>query len=64
MPIRDRVMALVAMVEQGKYVEAIHEFYTEDATMQENGEPPRGGGDRVVEGERFFHDPEQLRRLS
>ena len=52
MPSRERVMALVAMVEQGKFVEAIEEFYTEDATMQENGEPPRGGRDRLVEGER------------
>ena len=45
-------MALIAMVEQGKYVEAIEEFYTEDATMQENGEPPRGGRDKLMEGER------------
>ena len=52
MPSRERVMALIAMVEQGKYVEAIEEFYTEDATMQENGEPPRGGRQRLVEGER------------
>ena len=52
MPRRERVMALIAMVEQGKYVEAISEFYTENATMQENGEPPRGGRDRLMEGER------------
>lgn len=52
MPDRERVVALIAMVEQGKFVEAIEEFYTEDATMQENGEPPRGGRDRLVEGER------------
>lgn len=92
MPIRERVVALIAMVEQGKFVEAIQEFYTEDATMQENGKPPRGGRDRLVEGERkvlaahkeartlpgssfvldgdriaeerFFYDPEQMRRLS
>lgn len=52
MPSRERVVALIAMVEQGKYVEAIEAFYTEDATMQENGEPPRGGRDRLMEGER------------
>jgi ketosteroid isomerase-like protein len=52
MPGRERVMALIAMVEQGKFVEAIEEFYTEDATMQENGEPPRGPRDKLVEGER------------
>jgi len=61
MPSRERVEAFVAMVEQGRYVEAIQEFYAEDATMQENGEPPRGGrealaeGDRIAE-ERFFYD--------
>lgn len=52
MPSRERVAALVAMVEAGKYVEAIEEFYAEDATMQENQQPPRGGRDKLVEGER------------
>ena len=52
MPSRERVLALVAMVGKGKYVEAIGEFYAEDATMQENGEPPRGGRARLMEGER------------
>ena len=52
MPSRERVVALIAMVEQGKYVEAIGEFYTGDATMRENGEPPRGGRDRLMAGER------------
>jgi ketosteroid isomerase-like protein len=45
-------MALVAMVEQGKYVEAIEEFYAEGATMQENDAPPRGGRDVLVAGEK------------
>ena len=52
MPSRDRVAALVAMVEAGKFVEAIEQFYTEDATMQENDAPPRGPRDRLVEHER------------
>ena len=43
MPSRERVAALIARVEQGKYVEALQEFYAEDATMQENGNPPRVG---------------------
>lgn len=51
MPTRERVAALVAMVEQGSYVEAIREFYAEDASMQENGEPPRSGRDRLIEHE-------------
>ena len=52
MPSRERVAALMAMVEQGKFVEALEEFYTEDATMQENSAPPRVGRDRLVEHER------------
>jgi len=51
MPSRERVEALIAMVEQGKYVEAIREFYAEDASMQENDEPPRAGRDRLIEHE-------------
>jgi ketosteroid isomerase-like protein len=52
MPSRERVAALIAMVEQGKFVEAIEAFYTEDATMQENQQPPRGPRATLVEGER------------
>jgi ketosteroid isomerase-like protein len=52
MPSRERVLALIAMVEQGKYVEAIEAFYAVNATMRENNEPPRGGRDKLVEGER------------
>ena len=52
MPSRERVAALISMVEQRKYVEAIQEFYAGDATMQENGAPPRVGRDRLVEHER------------
>ena len=51
-PTRERVRALIALVEQGKYVEAIEQFYAEDATMQENNQPPRGGRDELVEGEK------------
>lgn len=52
MPSRERVAALVAMVEAGKFVEAIEEFYTADATMQENNDPPRGGREVLMAGER------------
>jgi len=51
MPSRERAAALVAMVEAGKFVEAIEAFYTEDATMQENQQPPRGPRAKLVEGE-------------
>ena len=42
MPSRERVMAMIEMVEEGNFVL---------------------DGDRIAE-ERFFHDPEQTRRLS
>ena len=48
MPSRERVEALIARVEAGKYVEAIGEFYAEDASMQENLQPPRKGRDALV----------------
>jgi len=51
MPSRERVLALIAMVEQGKYVEAIREFYAQDASMQENQEPLRVGRDRLIDHE-------------
>ena len=43
MPTRERVQAFVAMVEAGDYVEAIRQFYTDDATMQENLGTTRAG---------------------
>ena len=52
MPSRERVAALIERVEQGKYVEALQEFYAEDATMQENGNPPRVGLKALVEQSR------------
>jgi ketosteroid isomerase-like protein len=52
MPDRDRVEALVAMVEAGRYDEAIEAFYHPHASMQENQAPPRVGRDGLVAGER------------
>lgn len=51
MPDRERVAALVATVEAGRFVEAIERFYHQDATMQENGEAPRVGRDVLIAGE-------------
>ena len=48
MPTRERVQAFVTMVEAGDYVAAIREFYTEDATMQENLGTVRAGRDALV----------------
>jgi hypothetical protein len=52
MPNRDRVQALIALVEQGKFVEALETFYAEDASMQENTAPPRRGLAKLVAHER------------
>ncbi|SFI39268.1 Ketosteroid isomerase-related protein [Collimonas sp. OK307] len=51
MPSREHVQSFIALVVQGKYVEAIQEFYAEDASMQENQEPPRKGIQLLVAGE-------------
>jgi len=50
--VRERVQALIAMAEDGKFLEAIQEFYAENATMQENGRPPRIGLAALLENER------------
>ncbi|MEO8113207.1 MAG: nuclear transport factor 2 family protein [Phenylobacterium sp.] len=52
MPDRERVEALVAMVEAGKFVEAIEAFYHPEASMQENQGPPRVGRDGLAARER------------
>lgn len=51
MPTRERVHAFVAMVEAGEFVEAIRQFYTDDATMQENLGAIRSGREALVAGE-------------
>lgn len=43
MPSRARVEAFIKTVEAGDFVRALQEFYTDDATMRENAEPPRQG---------------------
>lgn len=51
MPALDTVERFVARVEQNAHTEAIAEFYTADATMQENQSAPRRGRDTLVAGE-------------
>jgi ketosteroid isomerase-like protein len=52
MPSAERVEELIARVEAGEFVEAIEACYAEDATMQENGQPPRVGREALVANER------------
>ena len=52
MPTREHVQALIDLVERGRYVEALQSFYHDDASMQENLDPPRHGLDTLIKGER------------
>ena len=77
MPTRERLSEFVATVISGRYVEAIEEFYAENASMRENQAEPRVGRDALVRAlnevalqiwsgdrilhEQFYYDPGQLR---
>src|SRR5262245_15077981 len=52
MPTRERVQEFIALVEGGEYVRAIEDFYHPESSMQENGEPPRVGRQKLIEHER------------
>ena len=52
MPTRERVQALIDLVEGGRFIEALESFYHQDASMQENLDPPRHGLDTLIQGER------------
>jgi ketosteroid isomerase-like protein len=52
MPSRETVEALIAMVESNQHDAAIERFYTEDASMQDNGAPPRAGRELLIANER------------
>lgn len=52
MPSIETVEKFVARVEQNAHAEAVEEFYTENASMQENQEPPRVGRAKHVDNER------------
>ncbi len=48
MPNRERVATLVALVEEGMLIDALHEFYAEDAQSQDNQDPPLQGRQRLI----------------
>lgn len=52
MPTSETLERFIARVEQNAHVEAIQEFYTEHASMQENQAAPRVGRELLVENER------------
>jgi len=51
MPSPDTLERFIARVEQNAHVEAIEEFYTENASMQENQAVPRVGRETLVANE-------------
>ena len=48
MPSRERVRAFVDAVLAGDFVQSIRDFYAEDATAQENLNPPRVGREALI----------------
>ena len=52
MPSPDTLQRFIARVESNAHVEAVQEFYTEGATLQENQDAPRVGRDAAVANER------------
>ena len=52
MPSAETLQKFIARVEQNAHAEAIEEFYTESASMQENRAAPRVGRDALVAHER------------
>jgi ketosteroid isomerase-like protein len=52
MPTAETIERFIARVEQNAHAEAVEEFYTEHATMQENQSAPRIGRNAHVENER------------
>jgi len=52
MPSRETLERYIAQVERNAHVEAIEEFYADDASMRENQSAPRVGRDTLVANER------------
>ncbi len=52
MPSAETLERFIALVEQNAHVDAIVEFYTENATMRENQSTPRVGRESLIANER------------
>lgn len=52
MPTLETLERFIAQVEANAYAEAVEAFYTADASLQENQEPPRVGRDFHIAKER------------
>lgn len=54
MPSEAQLESFIALVESNQHVAAIERFYAEDASMQENLDPPRKGRTLLAAGESAF----------
>ena len=61
MPAADTLERFIARVEENAHAEAVEEFYTADASMQENQSAPRVGRDAHVANERAVFSRERKR---
>jgi hypothetical protein len=52
MPAPETLERFIALVERNAHVEAVEQFYTAEASMQENQAPPRVGRDAHAANER------------
>lgn len=52
MPTADTLERFIARVEENAHAEAVEEFYTANASLQENQEAPRAGRDAAIARER------------
>jgi SnoaL-like domain len=52
MPSQNTLQRFIALVEGNRHVQAIEAFYADDASMQENEQPPRVGKAALIENEK------------
>jgi hypothetical protein len=52
MPTREAIEGLVALVEQGRFIDALEKFYTDEATTTENTGEARRGRETLIANER------------
>jgi ketosteroid isomerase-like protein len=52
--LQDRLEDLLSYIREGRILDAINEFYAEDAVMQENNLPPTAGREANLEREKQF----------
>ena len=53
-PLQDRLEDLFSYIREGRILDAINEFYEENAVMQENNLPPTVGREANLEREKQF----------